>query len=79
MPAYRHRYREILLELMDEKLTVATLDSIIDVTAAKIAEAYAADRFLTAPGIPLSEHVIRVKQFIRDWYAQIRRDLVLLE
>jgi spore coat protein H len=79
VPAYRHRYREILLELMDEKLTIATLDSIIDATAPKIAPAFAADRFLTAPGIPLSEYVTRVKQFIRDWYAQIRRDLVLLD
>jgi spore coat protein H len=79
VPAYRRRYREILLELMDEKLPVACLDSLIEATAARIAPAYAADRLLTAAGPPLSERVAYVKQFIRDWYETIRRDLVLLE
>ncbi|MGH7599414.1 MAG: CotH kinase family protein [bacterium] len=77
--AYRQRYRQILLELMDEKLTVSRLDSLIDVTATKIAPAYAADRLLVATGTPLSQHVANVKQFIRDWYEKIRRDLVGLE
>ncbi len=79
VPAYRQRYRQILLELMDEKLTVARLDSLIDVTAAKIAPAYAADRLLTAAGTPLSQHAANVKQFIRDWYEKIRGDLVRLD
>jgi hypothetical protein len=78
VPAYRQRYREILLELMDEKLPVARLDSLIDVTAAKIAPAYAADRLLAA-GTPLAQHAANVKQFIRDWYDKIRGDLVRLE
>jgi spore coat protein H len=77
--AYRQRYRQILLELMDEKLPVARLDSLIDVTAAKIAPAYAADRLLSASGISLSQHAANVKQFIRNWYEKIRRDLVRLE
>jgi spore coat protein H len=76
VPAYRRRYKQILLELMDEKLTVASLDLLIDETAAKIARAYAADRFLTAPGSkPLVEHVSATKQFIRNWYAKIRGEL----
>jgi spore coat protein H len=80
VPAYRRRYKQILLELMDEKLTVASLDLLIDETAAKIARAYAADRFLTAPGSkPLVEHVSATKQFIRDWYAKIRGELVKLD
>lgn len=79
VPTYRQRYRQILLELMDEKLSVARLDSLIDVTAAKIAPAYAADRLLDAPGISLSQHVANVKQFIRDWYDKIRGDMVKLE
>ncbi|MCI0696102.1 CotH kinase family protein [candidate division KSB1 bacterium] len=77
--AYRQRYRAILLELVDEKLTVSRLDSLIDVTAAKIAPAYAADRLLAAAGTPLSQHVTNVKQCIRDWYEKIRGDLVKLE
>jgi len=80
IPTYRRRYKQILLELMDEKLTVASLDLLIDDTAAKIARAYAADRFLTARGNkPLVEHVAETKQFIRDWYAKIRGELVRLE
>ncbi|GEM_PF-1882155 len=76
VPAYRRRYKQILLELMDEKLTVANLDLLIDDTAAKIARAYAADRFLTAPGSkPLVEHMATTKQFIRNWYAKIRGEL----
>jgi spore coat protein H len=76
VPAYRRRYKQILLELMDEKLTVVSLDLLIDETAAKIARAYAADRFLTAPGSkPLVEHVSATKQFIRNWYAKIRGEL----
>lgn len=74
--AYRQRYRQILLELMDEKLAITRLDSLIDVTAAKIGPAHAADRLLT--GTPLSQHVTIVKQFIRNWYEKIRRELVLL-
>jgi spore coat protein H len=76
--AYRQRYRAILLELLDEKLPVARLDSLIDVTAMKIAPAYAADR-LVAAGTPISQHVADVKQFIRNWYEKIRQDLVKLE
>jgi len=80
VPAWRQRYKQILLELMDEKLTVATLELLIDDTAAKIARAYAADRFLIARGNkPLTEHVAETKQFIRDWYAKIRGELVRLE
>jgi len=80
VPAYRQRYKKILLELMDEKLTVARLDLLIDDTAAKIARAYAVDRFLTAPGSkPLVEHTTATKRFIRDWYAKIREDLRKLD
>jgi len=80
VPAYRRRYKQILLELMDEKLAVARLDARIDEIAAHIARAFAADRFLTAAGNkPLIEHVAETKQFIRDWYAKIRGELVRLE
>ena len=80
VPAYRRRYKQILLELMDEKLTVASLDAQIDETAAKIAPAFAADRFLTARGSKaLTEHVTETKQFIRDWYAKIRSELGRLD
>ena len=76
VPAYRRRYKQILLELLDEKLTLASIDAQIDETAAKIAPAFAADRFLTARGSkPLTEHVAETKQFIRDWYAKIRNEL----
>jgi len=80
VPAYRWRYKQILLELMDEKLTIASLDARIDKTAAQIARAFAADRFLTARGNkPLAEHVAETKQFIRDWYAKIRGELGRLD
>ncbi|MDZ7360488.1 MAG: CotH kinase family protein [candidate division KSB1 bacterium] len=80
VPAYRRRYKQILLELMDEKLTAGSLDLLIDETAAKIARAYAADRVLTAPGSkPLVEHAATTKQFIRDWYAKIRGELIKLD
>lgn len=80
VPAYRRRYKQILLELLDEKLTVARLDALIDETAVNIARAFAADRFLTAAGNkPLVEHVAETKQFIRDWYAKIRGELGRLE
>jgi spore coat protein H len=75
---YRLLYRKILLELMEQKLTVDSLNSLIDATKVKIASAYAADRLLAA-GKPLSQHVEDVKQFIRDWYEKIRRDLAKLE
>ena len=80
VPAYRWRYKQILLELMDEKLTVASFDARIDETATKIARAFAADRFLTARGSkPLTEHVPETRQFIRDWYVKIRGELVRLD
>lgn len=80
VPAYRQRYKQILLELMDEKLTVASLDLLIDDTAARIAGAFAAERFVTAAERrPLTEHVAETKQFIRDWYAQIRGELGRLD
>jgi len=80
VPAYRQRYKQILLQLMDEKLAVASLDALIDETAAKIARAFAADRFLAARGNKaLVEHVDETKQFIRDWYVKIRQDLVKLD
>ncbi|MCG3121516.1 MAG: Inner spore coat protein H [bacterium] len=80
VPAYRQRYKQILLELMDEKLTVASLDLLIDETAAKIARAFAAERFIAAADRrPLAEHVAETKQFIRDWYAQMRGELGKLD
>ncbi len=80
VPAYRQRYKQILLELMDDKLTVASLDGRIDETAAQIARAFAADRFLTAAGNKtLAEHVAETKQFIRNWYAKIREELGRLD
>lgn len=80
VPVYRRRYKQILLELMDEKITIARLDARIDETAANIARAFAADRFLTATGNkPLLEHTTETKQFIRDWYAKIRGELGKLE
>jgi spore coat protein H len=80
VPAYRRRYKQILLELMDEKLTVASLDALIDETAAQSSRAFVADRFLTAPGSKtLVEHVAETKQFIRDWYAKIRGELGRLD
>jgi spore coat protein H len=77
--AYRHRYREILLELMDEKLTVDKLDPLIDETAAKIAPAFAADKVLTVYGKTVFDYAASTKQFIRAWYAKIREDLGRLE
>lgn len=80
VPAYRRRYKQILLELLDEKLTVTNLEAQIDETAAKIVSAYAADRFLTARGSkPLTEHAAETKQFIRDWYTKIREELGRLD
>jgi spore coat protein H len=80
VPAYRQLYKQILLELMDEKLTVASLDLLIDDTAARIARAYSADRFLTARGSKLlADHVTETKQFIRNWYAMLRGELGRLD
>jgi spore coat protein H len=74
--AYRQRYKQILLELMDDKLTVASLEARLEETALKIAEAFAHDRFLTAPGNkPLGEHLAGAKLFIRKRYDRIRREL----
>jgi len=78
--AYRQRYKQILLELMDKKLTLARFDSLTDATAAKIAAAYAQDRFLTTPGSKsIYQHAAELKQFIRNWYAKIRQELVKLD
>jgi spore coat protein H len=77
--AYRQRYREILLELMDEKLTIDKLDQLMDETASKIAPAFAADRVLSLPGVTVFEHAANSKQFMREWYAKIRGDLGVLD
>ncbi len=76
VPAYRQRYREILLELMDDKLRVELLDEKLDEIAAKIAAALAADRLL---GGNAFDTAASRKASIREWYAKIRGDLVLLD
>lgn len=73
---HRQRYREILLELMDETLRVERLDEILDETAAQIAAALAKDRFR---GGDAFAYAAQRKERIRQWYAKIREDLVLLE
>lgn len=73
---HRQRYREILLELMDETLRVERLDEILDETAAQIAAALAQDRFR---GGDAFAYAAQRKEMIRQWYAKIREDLVLLE
>ncbi|MCG3158797.1 MAG: hypothetical protein DKINENOH_05441 [bacterium] len=75
-PEYRRRYREILLELMDATLRVERLDAVLDETAAQIAQALAHDRFL---GGDAYANAARRKESLRQWYAKIRADLVLLE
>jgi len=79
VPAYRQRYREILVELMDDKLRVELLDEKLDETAAKIAEAFAADRLLNTSGFTAFDNANKRKASIRAWYAKIRGDLALLD
>ncbi|NUO83877.1 CotH kinase family protein [candidate division KSB1 bacterium] len=73
--AYRARYRAILLELLEGRLTVEQLNAQIDATAEQLAPAYAADRFLAADGSTIFEHAARIKDFNRTWFAKIRQDL----
>jgi len=77
--AYRQRYRQILIDLMDQKLTPENLDELLDETAAKINQAFAADRLLSAPGKSVFDYAAARKAFIREWYAKIRQDLALLQ
>jgi spore coat protein H len=79
VPAYRQRYREILIELMDDKLAPAKLDELLDQTASKISEAFAADRILAAPGILPLEYAARRKSSLREWFEKIRGDLATLD
>jgi len=76
VPSYRQRYRQILLELMDDKLRVELLDEKLDETAAKIANAIAADRLLGGNAFDTAE---KRKASILGWYEKIRGDLVLLD
>lgn len=73
--AYRQRYRDILLELMDGELRVEVVEVKLDETAAKIAGALASDRLLGGDAI---EYAARRKAEIREWYAKIRGDLAQL-
>jgi spore coat protein H len=79
VPAYRQRYRQILLELMDQKLTPESLDELLDETAAKINQAFAADRLLAAPEKSVFDYAAGRKISVREWYAKIRGDLALLD
>jgi len=75
-PVYRQRYREILVELMDDKLRVELLDEKLDEVAATIAEALATDRLLGGNAFEIAARRIAS---IRGWYENIERDLALLE
>ncbi len=73
--AYRARYRAILLEFLEVRLTVEQLNAQLDTAAQKHARAYAADPVLSSTGISIFEHAESVKAFNQNWYAQIREDL----
>lgn len=76
---YRARYRAILEQLMAAELAVEKLNAQLANTAQQLAQAYAADRFLSANGVAIDEHAARVQQFNRAWYAKLREELDALQ
>ena len=78
VPAYRERYKEILISLLDELLTIGILERRIDEVASQLAAAYEADPYLSAPGVVIFQHAEQVKAFMRGWYEELRAALVTL-
>ena len=76
---YRHRYRDILTELMNSKLTADMLDRTFDNTVNNLSSAYEADRFLSASGVSMTKHAQRIKERNRLWYDKIQADLTELD